>query len=89
MSFGDSFRYTTAESPAKLGRAVTTSDATNFPGGICKSLYIGGAGAAVVVWEDDTTTTFSGLLAGSILPVQCKRVNATGTTATNIVALYN
>jgi hypothetical protein len=35
-----------------------------------------------------TTLTFTGVQAGSILPIQVKRVYSTDTTATGIVALY-
>lgn len=74
--------------PGYKAAAVSTSDSTNFAAGTARSLYIGGAGDAVVVMPDGTAITFAGLAAGTILPVYCKRVNATSTTATNIVAIY-
>lgn len=52
-------------------------------------LYIGGSGDVNVDTIDGTTITFVGLYAGTILPVKVKRVRATSTTATNIVALYS
>lgn len=56
---------------------------------IARALYIGGGGTAVLLLDDGVNTcTFPGLLAGTILPVRCVRVNATNTTATNIVALF-
>jgi hypothetical protein len=36
---------------------------------------------------DSGTVTFSGLPAGVFLPIIVKRIYATGTTATNIIAL--
>lgn len=72
---------------ARTATAVTPHNSTNF-GGIARALYIGGAGNAVVVLENDSAITFSNLSAGSILPVRCKRVNSTDTTATSIVALF-
>jgi hypothetical protein len=51
------------------------------------ALYIGGAGVVVAVWEDLSTTAFT-CVAGQILPIKVKRVNATSTTATLIRALY-
>lgn len=66
--------------------AVTPSDTVNFTDP-ARALYIGGAGTAVVITEAGETVTFAGLLAGSILPVQARRVNATSTTATSIVGL--
>ena len=74
--------------PATIFEAVTASDSTGFTNGVCRGLYIGGAGNAAVVNVDGTAVLFSGLLAGSILPVQAIRVNSTSTTATNIVALF-
>jgi hypothetical protein len=76
--------------PARRAIAVTPSDSTDFlnTGDVPKSLYIGGAGTLVVQMVDDTATvTFSGLLAGTTLDVRPRRVLATGTTATNIIAL--
>jgi len=74
-----------ATAPAGYGRAVTPSDSADIP--MTRALYIG-AGGSVVVDDIVGTVTYAGLSAGSILPVQVKRVRATGTTASNIVALY-
>ena len=65
---------------------VTPSDATVLAptwGG----LFVGGAGNVAVVTEEGTTLTFTGVLAGSVLPIVVTRVRATGTTATNIVGM--
>ena len=51
-------------------------------------LYIGGAGDLSVQFADGGTAVFSGLLAGTFFPLNVVRVNATGTTATNIVAIW-
>ena len=51
-------------------------------------LYIGGAGDLSVQFADGGTAVFTGLLAGSFFPLNVVRVNATGTTATNIVAIW-
>jgi hypothetical protein len=37
---------------------------------------------------DGSTVTLEGVLAGSILPIQVSKIYATGTTATNIHALF-
>lgn len=42
---------------------------------------------AAVVTRGGSSVTFTGVAAGSILPVAVNRVLATGTTATNIMAL--
>jgi hypothetical protein len=51
-----------------------------------RGIYVGVAGTVVAVMGG-TAYTFVGVPAGGILPVQATRINATGTTATNLVAL--
>lgn len=65
--------------------AVTASDATVLSGVV--GLFVGGAGNVAVVTSRGTTTTFTGVAAGSTLWIGVTKVKATGTTATNIVAL--
>jgi len=67
--------------------AITPSDTVDFDRPI-NGFYVGGAGDAVVVFENDEYVTLKGLLAGQIYPMKLKRINATGTTATNLVGLY-
>lgn len=75
-------------SPAKGSYAVTPSDATVLSP-LPRALYVGGAGnVAVMLSEDSAAVTLIGVAAGQTLPVRAKRVMATNTTATNIVALY-
>jgi len=49
---------------------------------------VGGAGNIKVDTLGGDTVTFTGVLAGSILPVRILKVYSTDTTATNIVAVY-
>lgn len=67
--------------------AVTPSDSDNLPW-LTRGLYIGGDGDVTAVRADGTAVTFKGLTAGTILPINARRVNSTNTTATDIVALY-
>lgn len=77
--------YTAASGAAE---AVTPSDGTDLPRG-CRALYVGGTGTLVLILDKDTSSvSFVGVAAGSVLPVRVRRVLSTGTTATNIVALY-
>jgi len=69
-------------------RAVTPNDSTDFAMGACRALYIGTAGDVSIVDLSGETVVFVGALAGSILPIQTARVNTTGTTASDIVALF-
>lgn len=70
-----------------IGIAITPSDATSQPGGKFDAVFVGGAGNVTMV-TGGSAIAFNGLAAGSILPVGGTRVNATGTTATGLVALY-
>ena len=73
------------------GFAVTPHDSTNFTQK-ARALYIGGAGTgtlSVLVNKDsNVTVAFAGVSVGTIIPIECWRVNSTGTGVTNIVALY-
>lgn len=73
--------------PAASVVAVTPSNSTELAFGV-RSLYVGTGGNVVVVFPDNTTATFTNVPSGTVLPVQAKRVNATSTTATDILALY-
>jgi hypothetical protein len=74
---------------------ITPSDTVNFDrvtqsGGIsecCDAIWVGGAGIAQCVMQNDTVVAFT-CVAGSLLPIAAKRVNAGSTTATLMVALY-
>jgi hypothetical protein len=72
--------------PADDAVAITPSDTAYFP--VCRGIYVGVGGDVVVVTPGDVAITFKNALAGTILPVNAQRVNATSTTATNMVALY-
>ena len=72
--------------PAEDGAAVTPSDSTVLP--TTRALYVGGTGNLAVVMKSGTTLTFNSVPAGSMLSLRVTKVKSTGTTATNIVALW-
>jgi hypothetical protein len=72
--------------PGRTFFAVTPHDSTDFTTN-ARSLYIGVTGDVTAVALDGTSATFVAVPAGSILPIRCKRVNATGTDADSIVGL--
>ena len=72
--------------PAEYAVAVTKSDSTVL--NATRAIYIGGSGDVAVTMAGGGNVTFSTLAAGTILPVRVTKVLSTGTTATNIVALY-
>lgn len=69
------------------GEAVTPSDTVNLTKA-ARSLWVGGDGDLSVLTVDGQTLTIVGAAAGTVVPLAVRRVNATGTTATNIVALH-
>ena len=78
----------TADSPSASFAAVTPSDSTDLTD-YARALYVGGAGNLYVDGiEGGSNVGFIGVAAGTILSIAVKRVRATNTTATNIVALY-
>lgn len=76
---------------ATRSAAVTPSDSVDLPGGVTIGLFNGAASAcaiAMILQADSAAVTWSNVPAGATLPVRAKRVNATGTTCTGMVALY-
>lgn len=71
--------------PAVKAVVVTPNNSTELGGVV--ALYIGTAGSLSVICADETQCDFPAVSAG-ILPLKVRRVRSTGTTATNIVALY-
>jgi|TARA_R110000744_G_scaffold96259_1_gene186023 hypothetical protein len=76
---------------------VTPSDTVDIPSvstdpGAGKNngcvLFVGGAGTLKVRTVGGDDVTFNGINTGAFIPVQVVRVFATGTSATNIIALW-
>lgn len=76
--------------PVASLRSVTPHATNDLPApGVCRALWIGGAGDISIIAEDDTAAVIiAGVQAGVLLPIRAKAVRVTGTTATSIVALY-
>ena len=51
-------------------------------------LYVGGTGDVRVLTAGGNDVKFAGIATGTFMPVQVLRVYTTGTTATNIIALW-
>ncbi len=75
------------DAPASSAVVVTPSNTVPLPLET-KGLFIGGGGNVSVLMRDGQTCVFTGVVQGQILPIRVTRVNSTGTTATNIVAMY-
>lgn len=72
----------------KGAKAVTPSDTDTFERPVM--IYVGGASCNIVVTPANgaSNVTFTGMPAGSIVPVQVTAVLSTNTTCTNVVAVY-
>lgn len=67
--------------------AVTPSDTVGFAV-TNAGLWVGVAGNVAVLMEDGRSVTFTGVTAGTLLPIRVTRVDSTSTTATDMNALY-
>lgn len=76
------------DAPADRAVAVTP-DNSNDLADPTRGIWVGGAGNLNVdMLGDGSTVLFSGIQAGTLLPIRVRRIRSTNTTATLIVALY-
>lgn len=73
--------------------AITPHDTNPVVGTVSNPLpisgiYVGGAGNVAVITQGGQTTTFTAPPVGSTIYVRAVQVKSTGTTATNLVALW-
>lgn len=73
-------------SPSPFQDAITPSDTVDHSWSF-RSIYVGTGGDVVVVSRNGGTATWANVPAGYIIPAIGRRVNATGTTASNLLAL--
>jgi len=77
----------TDTSPAANGTTVTASDSTILPEPT-RAIFVGGAGNVAVTMHGGGSLTFTGVPAGTVLPIKVTQVLSTGTTATSMLALW-
>lgn len=65
--------------------SVSTQDGSGNNGCV---LYVGTGGTLKVTTIGGDEVTFTGIVSGTFVPVQVLRVWATGTSASNIIALW-
>ncbi len=75
-------------SSARRYEVVTPSDTADQAGGRFRALHIGVAGTVQVVERAGASPVPFVVVSGQRLDIEGVRVNATGTTATSIVAMY-
>lgn len=68
------------------GFSITPNDTTNLTK-TARMLYVGGAGDISLVTPAGTTLVFKSVAVGFFY-VPVAKVNATGTTATNLIGMY-
>jgi co-chaperonin GroES (HSP10) len=74
------------QSSAQKAVDVIPSDATVLA--VTKGLYMGATGDVAVTMVDGSQVIFKNLSGGIVHPLSVTKVKATGTTATNIIAVY-
>ena len=72
------------ESPATHAFDIVPGDGVDLPH-VTRALYVGGAGDVSLVMKDASAATLKNVPAGSVIAVRVARVQATGTSATDIV----
>jgi hypothetical protein len=72
--------------PAIDAFTITPDDVTEFDEQ-ARAIYVGGDGNISVQTPSNNAVIFTGVKAGSILPVAAIRVNAVGTSATGLIGL--
>jgi len=88
MTDAHAHRTPSAAAPARRAAAVTPNDGADLPQ-VAKALYLGGGGDLAIVPADGTGAVVLKDHAPGYVPVQVRRVLATGTTATDLVALFD
>jgi hypothetical protein len=78
---------TTLTAPARDAIAITPSDGTDIAS-LPRAVYVGTAGHLAVQMVGGATVTFQNVPAGALLAIRPRRVLVTGTTASNLVALW-
>jgi hypothetical protein len=75
-----------ANNPAQDAFAITPSDSINF-GAMSRFIYVGTAGDVAAVTAQGTVVIFASVPKGTVLPLMAVRINATNTTASQLVGM--
>ena len=86
MSEQDAYKTADSTYAVVSGVVVTPSDTAVFKH--TRGLWVGSGGNITLTMMDGANIPLVGVLGGTLLPFQCTAVRSTGTTASNIVALY-
>lgn len=81
-------RSDSVSAPARRMVALTPTDGADLAD-VPKAIYVGTGGDINMIAAGDTAAVpLKNVPTGTILPVRAKRILATSTTASNLVALY-
>ena len=72
--------------PATNAVLITPNDSTDLVA-VTRAVYIGTTGNMKVTMQDSGTVLFTGIPAGTTLPIRVSRIWSTTTTASTIIAL--
>lgn len=75
--------------PIRTAVEITPSDSADLATTPTRAIFVGvGGDVTVDMATTGTAVTFKNVPSGTLLPIQVNRIDATGTDATDIVALY-
>lgn len=70
--------------------AVVPADGSDFEHGVATGFIVGTGGDVAILPEfNDDPVTIKNIPDGGFIPIRSRRILATGTTASDIIALYN
>lgn len=75
------------DDPLERAYAVTPNDSADLSN-YTRAIHVGGIGDLRVTTVRGDTVTLKNVIPGAPYPIRVRRIFATGTTATDIVALY-
>ena len=75
------------QSPGYNHYAITPSDSVDFAFSF-RGIYVGFGGDISLVANDGTAVLYKNAIAGFTIGMRGKRINVTGTTATNLIGQY-
>lgn len=78
---------TTLTAPAREAASIAPNDTTDLPF-LPRAVYVGQTGHVSARFPGGQSANFSNVQAGSFLPIRVSGINATGTTAGGLVALW-
>lgn len=78
---------TTLSAPARDAAAIVPNDSINLAA-MPRAIYVGQGGNVSAVMAGGQVIAFQNVPSGAMLPVRVSRVNATGTTAGALIALW-